>query len=74
MAARPLIPLNELNCYNALPPMSPTIAPKPILWVVEQVSAAAFTWSESLPNTAKSTFRSSARTVSATTVVKISLK
>lgn len=63
-----------LCCYSALPPMSPTIAPKPILQVVEQVSATALTWSESGPNTAKSTFRNNARTVSATTVEKISLK
>lgn len=29
--------------YVALPPMSPTIAPKPMLYVVEQVSVAALT-------------------------------
>ena len=66
------------NCaqqrYATLPPMSPTIAPKPILYVVEHASAAAFTCSEPSPNMANSTFKISARTVSAATVEKTSLK
>jgi hypothetical protein len=61
-------------CYAALPPMSPTIAPKPILYVVEQASAAAFTCSESPPNTASNTVKIRAKAVSAVTVEKISLK
>lgn len=60
--------------YVTLPPISPTIAPNPISYVVEHALAAAFTCSESLPNMASTTFRISARTVNATTVEKISLK
>jgi hypothetical protein len=54
--------------------MSPTIAPKPILYVVEQASAATFTCSEPPPNAANNTVKISAKTVSAATVQKISLK
>jgi hypothetical protein len=54
--------------------MSPTMAPKPILYVVEQVSAAALTGSEAPPKSANRTSRTSARRVIATTVKKISLK
>ena len=54
--------------------MSPTIAPNPILYVVEQASVAAFTCSESPPNAANNTVKISAKTVSAATVEKISLK
>jgi hypothetical protein len=64
----------QKECYGALPPMSPTIAPKPILYVVEQASAAAFTCSESPPNAANITVKISAKAVSAATVEKISLK
>lgn len=60
--------------YVTLPPISPTIAPKPIMYVVEHASEAAFTSSERPPNAASSTFKISARTVSTATVEKISLK
>jgi hypothetical protein len=63
----------QKECYAALPPMSPTIAPNPILYVVEQASTAAFTCSESPPNAANNTVKISAKTVSAATVEKISL-
>jgi hypothetical protein len=62
------------SVYTARPPRSSTIAPKPILYVVEQASAAAITCSEPPPNAANNTVKISAKTVSAATVEKISLK
>jgi hypothetical protein len=41
--------------------MTPTIAPKPILYVAEQASAATFTCSEPPPNAANNTVKISAK-------------